>query len=441
MNKKSIAISLTGIVGVALLAAAYATNLNAGDVLTVNCPNAIRRTQTSAREWILVCTTATNTLTNTPSRTPTFTATALPTNTPTATATNTPEPTVTHVHTATIAPTGVIGLPPVPADILGTCTAEIHDRYVTTGPDGRVYRTWHPQAVLVDESDPAGPKCRFAHEHGDNPLDSGVFSTMPPFGYIAYVSGHPEEPHPGFKVAVGNKGEVNDEGRVMLIDSLVVFHMGTGSPNRYSQPHHSAIIAVRLAGGQVARVQGLFDTFGVGSICQRDIVNNDSNFSNDIGRTVMTLQGTGCEVTSAYEIWLGALDIRNTAGQRVYQAFVTMATFDPITTLDPANPTALIYTVDAFANRRNEAPFMGEFHGCDRENYHSAGNWYNNSSVTVYYTDAFGNTLPQGATGALRQEVARFSGETIGISQRADGTLNQFKQRDDYCAAGLGLKN
>ena len=31
---------------------------------------------------------------------------------------------------------------PVPNE---TCPAWVHDQYVTTGPDGRIYPTWHPQ--------------------------------------------------------------------------------------------------------------------------------------------------------------------------------------------------------------------------------------------------------------------------------------------------------
>lgn len=329
----------------------------------------------------------------------------------------------------------------MPADILGTCPAEVHDRYVTAGPDGRTYRTWHPQEVPVDANTPGGTKCRFAHEHGDDPTTSLANPVLPPFGYVGYVSGHPEEAHAGFKIAVSNRGEVNDESRVMQGSARVVFHMGTGGILRYTMPHHSAIVDIVMPTGQYIHVQGLFDTHGVGSICERDRNNNDTNFGNDIGRTVMTLPGTGCEVTSPYEIWSGDLLVRKPNGQEAVRAFVTMAVFDTITTMDPADKTRLIYTTDAFASRLNEAPFMGGFNGCDRENYHTAPYWYNSGGPTVYFTDAFGNPLTEGAPGALRQEVSAHSQIGIGMATRSDGTLNQFKERTDYCGAGLGLKN
>lgn len=434
---------------VATLGATFALTLREGDAVKIaGCDTRLRLSNATT----VVCVTRTPTRTFTPSPTATSTPTPTATDTPSATPTEhvhdtaTPEVQLTALPTST-APAGA--LPPVDVSILGTCTAAIHDRYTTIGPDGKTYRTWHAQAVPVNESEPFGALCRFAHEHGDNPRDSAIFSTLPPFGYVVdtYNAGatvpHPVEPHQGFKVAVGNRGEVNDEGRAHIGgNSLVVFHMGTGGTARYTQRHHSAIIEYELTNGRRVKVMGLFDTFGVGSICERDRVNNDNNFSNDIGRTVLTLPGTGCEVTSPYEIWSGSFDVRNTAGRLVYRAFVTMAVFDTITTLNPFDLTELIYTEDAFATRRNEAPFMGDFRGCDRENYHSAGNWYNASGPTVYYTDAFGNPLAQGAAGALRQEVGNYSAETILISQRAgEAGLNQFKERDYYCGAGLGVKN
>lgn len=409
-------------------------------------------TRTASRTPTRIAATATRTSTRINTSVP-ASATPLPTKTnvpPTVALTNTSvPPTITptaHHHHPTETPTpggggSGSGLSPVPADILGTCPVEVHDRYVTTGPDGRTYRTWHPQEVPVDANNPSGTKCRFAHEHGDDPTTSLANPVLPPFGYIGYVSGHPEEAHAGFKVAVSNRGEVNDESRVMQGSARVVFHMGTGGVLRYTMPHHSAIVDIVMPTGQYIHVQGLFDTHGVGSICERDRNNNDTNFSNDIGRTVMTLPGTGCEVTSPYEIWSGDLLIRKPNGQEVLKAFVTMAVFDTITTMDPADKTRLIYTTDAFASRLNEAPFMGGFHGCDRENYHTAPYWYNANGPTVYFTDAFGNSLAEGAPGALRQEVSAHSQIGIGMATRSDGTLNQFKERTDYCGAGLGLKN
>src|SRR5438067_7518874 len=42
------------------------------------------------------------------------------------------------------------------------CPSWVHDQYVTVGPDGKTYATWHP---------PVDPQygCYFGHEHGADP--------------------------------------------------------------------------------------------------------------------------------------------------------------------------------------------------------------------------------------------------------------------------------
>jgi hypothetical protein len=312
----------------------------------------------------------------------------------------------------------------------------VHDRYVVTGPNGKLYRTWHPQEVPLDANNPNGSKCRFAHEHGDDPTTSRANSSLPPFGYINDVTGHPNEAHEGFKVFVANQGDVNDEDRVNLGNSRIVFHMGTGGVRRYTMPHHSVMVDVVMPTGQYVRIQGLFDTANAGSICERDRTLNDGNPDNDIGRTVVTLPGTGCELGSLYEIWSGAIDIKRADGSVAATMGATVAVFDPITVMDPADRTRLIYSVDAFASRNTEAPFMGEKNGCDREAYHGGAYWYNATGPTVYYTDGFGNP-----GGPLRQEISNHNQIGVDMSERSDGRLNAFKYRKDYCAPGLGLKN
>src|SRR4051794_40576652 len=77
------------------------------------------------------------------------------------------------------------------------CPAWVHDRYVTTGPDGRLYPTWHP---------PIDPEfgCLFGHEHGADPRSSRADPSLPAFGYAAALMGM-QEPHQGFKVFVINQ--------------------------------------------------------------------------------------------------------------------------------------------------------------------------------------------------------------------------------------------
>ena len=88
--------------------------------------------------------------------------------------------------TATSAPAGgIYDSAPIAAEILGTCSAQVHDRYVVRGPDGVLYRTWHPQ--VVDNG--AGGTCTFAHEHGVDPATSQLQGVEPiAFDYVAHVS-------------------------------------------------------------------------------------------------------------------------------------------------------------------------------------------------------------------------------------------------------------
>jgi hypothetical protein len=413
---------------------------------TATAPSAGKTPTHAATHSVTATRTATRNATRTPTRTPvppqptsTQGGYPLPSATPqppgpTSTPGGYPLPTSTHVH-ATATPPSSGGLDPVDPIILGTCPAAVHDRYLVAGPDGKSYRTWHPPTAPIDPTNAARGTCTFAHEHGDDPTTSQANPSLPPFGYVNAVAGHAEA-HEGFKVFVANRGEVNDEGRAALGSSRVVFHMGTGGVKRFTESHHSAMIDLVMPTGHHVRVQGMFDTQRAGSICERDRSLNDNDPNNDIGRTVVVLEGNGCDGDSLYEIWAGFIDILRADGSVAARMGTAVAVFDPITVMDPADRTRLVYTADAFAHRSGEAPFTPPFHGCSREAYHAGAYWYNASGPTVYYTDAYGNP-----GGPLRQEISQHAQIGIDMASRADGNLNQFKLRKDYCAPGLGLKN
>ena len=69
------------------------------------------------------------------------------------------------------------------------CPAWVHDQYMTTGPDGKQYRTWHPQIDPVYW-------CSFGHEHGSDPSLAGTAYKVA-FGYTATLGGM-AEPERGF---------------------------------------------------------------------------------------------------------------------------------------------------------------------------------------------------------------------------------------------------
>jgi hypothetical protein len=192
-----------------------------------------------------------------------------------------------------------------------------------------------------------------------------------------------------------------------------------------------------LPTGQYARIQGLFDTANAGSICDRDRASNDGDLSNDVGRTVVTLPGTGCDLGSLYEIWSGEFDVRRTDGSIVATMGSSVAVFDPITVMDPVDKSRLLYTKDVFADRQGEAGIAGPYNGCKREAYHTGAYWYNATGPTVYYTDGFGKP-----GGPLRQEISNHSQIGADMSYRSsDGYYVIYRTSTNYCAPGLGLKN
>ncbi|MCC6991903.1 MAG: fibronectin type III domain-containing protein [Acidobacteria bacterium] len=310
--------------------------------------------------------------------------------------------------------------------VLGTCSAATHDLWVVDGGDGFRYRTWHPQV------DPSG--CIYGHEHGDDPAlsTSAEVSASPVrFGYIGRRIDH-EEAHAGFKVFIANPGDVNDEGRVNRVWSRSVFHMGTGGPKRFAMPHHSAEIRLVHPGfGLAAFTQLMMDTGGVGAVC-------DPRAAAPV-KDVMQL-GSPCQLASAYEIWSTTQSVRY-QGRVVYTAFATPAVFDPITVLNPANPTEVVYAWDprVAAIKQFTDDWSGH-RGCQRESYAQPGYWHNAGGPTTFYTDALGQEVAATDPRALVQQVTAV--ESVGAPATNDG-LAQFKMRRDYCQqrARLSLKN
>jgi hypothetical protein len=308
---------------------------------------------------------------------------------------------------------------PVDPAILGSCPPSVHDRYYVIAGDNKPYRTWHPQTVPVDAAKPGAGSCTFAHEHGDDPRTSRANSSLPAFGYVAALAGM-AEPNEGFKVYVVNQGAVNDEGRDAKVSTRLILHMGTGGPARFSAQFHTVHFDLVAGDGHYVHVRGLADTKKAGSICQRDAALRDSDPTNDIGRSVVVTRGSGCDVNSLYEIWASQLDVGGRA-----TIIASTAAFDPITILNPAAPSQLIFT-----NR----DYPGQYHGCNREAYHGPVYWYNRNGPTAFQTDPYGKPV---TSGGLTQQVSRHN--DIGIPMSPDQT--QFKLRSYQCRTGLGFLN
>jgi hypothetical protein len=361
------AVSLTA------LAESMILNLRGGDTVEINCEGSkLNLTRISGVKVKAACKAVISTPTNTP---------IPPTNTPPA------PPTAT----------------PLSGDLAGKeCPTWVHDRYVVSGPDGKMYPTWHPQV------DPEY-RCYFTHEHGDDPRTSLANSTLPPFGYIGAVGGH-QEAHEGFKVFVTNAGFTNEEGRTALDSTRVVAHMGTGGVRRYDEQFHSLMVDL-VGRGREFHIQVMSDTGTPGSICNR------------AGRDFVTL---GCNVGSLYEIWGFKISVGGKLG-----GIVSTAVFDPILVRDPNDHTRKLYTRDVFGSQF----FDGFYHGCYRESYHGPFYWYNGDGSTTFRTDAMGDLDPN---GPLEQMVSIYDG--VDYIGSADGN-STFKRKFDHCAPELGLTN
>jgi hypothetical protein len=331
-----------------------------------------------------------------PSSTPTATSTRV---SPTATNTAAP-PTATSSPTSGAA-TPVAGQP---------CPASVHDKYVAQGPDGQWYATWHP---------PVDPQsgCVFGHEHGDNPATSNANSSPPLFGYAAAQAGM-NEPHVGFKVAVLNRGAVS-EGKTLNDNYRVVLHMGTAGVGRYTQPMHS--IQYDFVSGDGSRwfhIYGIADTGnGKGATCTNP---------RDGGKDFST---TTCPDT--YEIW-NSVFFKLIDPERPYTdamhvilyASFSMAAFDPITTQNPADLSAVIYTQAVKGNPAIDPTSpQAQFRGCDRETYGGPNYWDNGGGSITYYTDAYGKLVDGPGPGIIEQRVSK--------SKSTSGEV--FKLRSNTC--------
>jgi hypothetical protein len=360
--------------------------------------------------------TATQTLTPPPASSPTPPPTATRTPTAPPTATFTPQPTATGTPTPspTTTPTPqptTTGTPPSQPVRGQPCPQWYHDAITTTGPDGKQYPTWHPAV------DPASG-CYFGHEHGDDPRTSLANNQMPAFGYVGLLAGD-NEPHAGFKVFVQNHGALNSDGRTLAQDARMVFHQGTGGPKRFDTQLHSLEYDFKEVGGSghELHVKGMADTGGVGSICANPRQ----------GKTVMLLPGNGCSPDSMYEIWAVSLNVGGRA-----QVNASFGVFDPITIMDPADHTRLLYAKDY----PGLPTFFPPFYGCTREAYSGPNYFYNPDGPTTFTTDAFGNP-----GGPITQYVSRHDDLGVGTHMTTDNTQTQAKLGSDACAPGLTLTN
>lgn len=341
---------------------------------------------------------------------------------------------------------------------LGTCLPEAHDAYLVDGGDGYRYRTWHPQETTIQGSllrqlvsmitvglIAPTTTCQFAHEHGEDPdtqQDEQIRVGLLAFGQInrkvTLLSPHPEEPHAGFKVVVFNVGDSGPDGTNRMA-ATYMFHTGTGGPARAFVQHHSAVI--RLYHPELdyrVETQLMLDTgtLGDGACDPRTAAP-----AKDIPRLDWNEINPECvDNLDMYEIWNGMFqDVRNAVGEVVYRTFLTPAVRDPITVINPANPTEIVYAWDPRVVALLKFPNpQDHFRGCEREHYNGAGYAYNSYGVPTYYTDALGYAASPSDPAALSQSIP--VADFIGLPVNSNGS-GAYKDDQHMCAPGLGLRN
>jgi hypothetical protein len=144
-----------------------------------------------------------------------------------------------------------------------TCSKEIHDRYWTYGPDGKVYPSWHPA------TDPT-TGCTFGHEHGRDPSQSKLIALTLPFGYVneQLSPSDPQfqrnEDHVGHKVEWANDIEITRDNRPYTkCNVLFKLHQGTHSPDALTNNLHELFYYASCADGTKMQWRNL-QAFGHG---------------------------------------------------------------------------------------------------------------------------------------------------------------------------------
>lgn len=164
-----------------------------------------------------------------------------------------------------------------------TCPAALHESFNATGPDSKIYPTWHPAQI----TDPAtGKPCTFGHEHGADPTTSDIYDWVVrylapegdtrnlglPFGYASeelndYAHDHAgmsmrHEDNGGHKVFLRNDVKLLDldkepvmymdaagKRKQVVCDYLIKQHQGSWSADATSNNAHELIYASKCTDG------------------------------------------------------------------------------------------------------------------------------------------------------------------------------------------------
>lgn len=275
------------------------------------------------------------------------------------------------------------------------CPASVHDRYMTTGPDGKKYPTWHPSVDPVFH-------CYFDHEHGSDPHSYIGFaqSGLPAFGYTAGQAGM-RESHAGYKVYVTND---DLKGHAWMI----LLNQDTSSPQRALIQFHTLDWHISDLSGKALVNLHLMGDFGYAfQNCEeggRDPIYT-SNIIGDLSqgqhREIVT---SNCASKRTYENWSSWVH----AGD-VFAANPNFDVDNPITAVDvnhlnEVHPTCEFNPHDLGGYEEPCVP-NGDMWLGNRRGVINPDQYVQNNGPEEFFTDAIGEPVEAGTKGAIQQYV------------------------------------
>ncbi len=370
----------------------------------------------------------------------------------------------------------------------GECSAAIHDRYSTVGPDGKRYPTWHP---------PVDPLtgCSFGHEHGRDPRGSALYREVGdiPFGYAneqldaANMGLRRHEDHVGHKIEWENDvrlGPKSGAGAVIDVrcDVLTKLHQGTHSRDAFTNNLHELAYHIRCSDRTMLHVTvlsaigkpGEFERTCGGTVQVGPATPVNSPAGNGrrkiptwscLEPRVLVGAGAKSDFGALHESWETHTELRTAEGNRIIASFDPyFQVFRPSRYYDAQEPggvarPASLCTAHAHGERRargNECEAVQQaasvggagsafallpyddprspFNGVRRQVDINNNRVKNANGPTVWYTDPFGrNGRTAPFPGSIRQVLAAVNNDYgVGVNGPTVGGNRNY--------GGLGVR-
>jgi cell division septation protein DedD len=345
----------------------------------------------------------------------TATATATPkpssTSTPAPTATQTPRPATTPTPATTATPPPSTNPTPVAGQ---PCPTWVHDQYRATGPDGKLYATWHP---------PTDPQygCTFGHEHGADPTGAPALRGRTIlFDYVNALAGR-SEAHVGFKIFRWDNVQHPNAGANTGAQVVMMIHQGSSTDNAFMETRHEiAVHYYNPNDGRELHVTMLapFGALGIGCGANDPALFKIQQANTPGMRQIPGEKCFGAALKNAagtvpnsipYEDWITALYIGTDAQGNNAKAY-----FDPHFAIFNPNRYCIIQNNACVLGRSDERAQTGidpystqsAYKGAKREAYLNQAQLRNAGGSTTIWTDVDGHLVGANTPGAIQQYVA-----------------------------------